>query len=67
MPEQLVGTVDELGLGSVRGIGDWAVLNVNGEPYARLARRCMRDRAWILRSFRRVVATPAASRPSRLR
>ena len=34
MPEQLVGTVEELGPGSVRGIGDWAVLNVNGERYA---------------------------------
>jgi hypothetical protein len=30
MPEQLVGTVEELGPGSVRGIGDWAVLNVDG-------------------------------------
>ena len=39
MPEQLVGTVDELGPGSVRGIGDWAVLNVNGERCA-VSRRC---------------------------
>ena len=41
MPEQLVGTVEELGPGSVRGIGDWAVLNVNGERYA-VSRRCER-------------------------
>ena len=39
MPEQLVGTIEELGPGSVRGIGDWAVLNVNGERYA-VSRRC---------------------------
>jgi nitrite reductase/ring-hydroxylating ferredoxin subunit len=44
MPEQLVGTVDELGPGSVRGIGDWAVLNVNGERYA-VSRRCRHLRA----------------------
>jgi Methyladenine glycosylase len=39
MPEQLVGTVEELGPGSVRGIGDWAVLNVNGERRAVSRRR----------------------------
>ena len=44
MPEQLVGTVEELGPGSVRGIGDWAVLNVNGERYA-VSRRCRHLRA----------------------
>jgi nitrite reductase/ring-hydroxylating ferredoxin subunit len=44
MPEQLVGTVQELGPGSVRGIGDWAVLNVNGERYA-VSRRCRHLRA----------------------
>src|SRR5882757_7131910 len=44
MPEQLVGTVDELGPGSVRGIGDWAVLNVNGERHA-VSRRCRHLRA----------------------
>jgi nitrite reductase/ring-hydroxylating ferredoxin subunit len=44
MPEQLAGTVEELGPGSVRGIGDWAVLNVNGERYA-VSRRCRHLRA----------------------
>jgi len=44
MPEQFVGIVDELGPGSVRGIGDWAVLNVNGERYA-VSRRCRHLRA----------------------
>ena len=44
MPEQLVGTVEELGPGSVRGIGDWAVLNVNGERFA-VSRRCRHLRA----------------------
>ena len=44
MSEQLVGTVDELGPGSVRGIGGWAVLNVNGERYA-VSRRCRHLRA----------------------
>ena len=44
MQEQLVGTVQELGPGSVRGIGDWTVLNVNGERYA-VSRRCRHLRA----------------------
>jgi nitrite reductase/ring-hydroxylating ferredoxin subunit len=44
MPEQLVGSIEELGPGSVRGIGDWAVLNVNGERYA-VSRRCRHLRA----------------------
>ena len=44
MPEQLVGSVEELGPGSVRGVGDWAVLNVNGERYA-VSRRCRHLRA----------------------
>ena len=44
MPEQLVGTVEELGPGSVRGIGGWAVLNVNGERCA-VSRRCRHLRA----------------------
>jgi 3-phenylpropionate/trans-cinnamate dioxygenase ferredoxin component len=39
MPEELVGTVEELGPGSVRGMGDWAVLNVDGKRYA-VSRRC---------------------------
>ena len=44
MAEQLVGTVDELGPGSVKGVGNWAVLNVNGERYA-VSRRCRHLRA----------------------
>jgi len=44
MPEELVGTVDELGPGSVRGIGDWAALNVDGERFA-VSRRCRHLRA----------------------
>ena len=44
MAEQLVGTVEELGPESVRGVGDWAVLNVNGERYA-VSRRCRHLRA----------------------
>ena len=39
MPQTLVGTVEELGPGSVRGVGDWAVLNVDGERRA-VSRRC---------------------------
>ena len=30
MTEQLVGTAKELGPGSVRGVGRWAVVNVDG-------------------------------------
>ncbi len=44
MPDQLVGTVEELGPGSVRGIGDFAVLNIGGERYA-LSRHCRHLRA----------------------
>jgi nitrite reductase/ring-hydroxylating ferredoxin subunit len=44
MPEELVGTVDELGPGSVQGVGGWAVLNVDGERYA-VSRRCRHLRA----------------------
>ena len=44
MSEQLVGTIDELGPGSVRGVGDWAVLNVGGERRA-VSRRCRHLRA----------------------
>jgi hypothetical protein len=44
MPEQLVGTVEELGPRSVRGVGQWAVLNVNGERRA-VSRRCRHLRA----------------------
>ena len=58
MPEQLVGTVDELGPGSVRGIGDWAVLNVNGERYA-VSRRCRH-----LRAMRRLLLSPGTGRRS---
>src|SRR5438105_3364755 len=39
MPRTLVGSVEELGPGSVRGVGDWAVLNVDGKRYA-VSRRC---------------------------
>ena len=39
MTEQFVGTIEQLGPGSVRGIGQWAVLNVDGERYA-VSRRC---------------------------
>ena len=44
MPEQLVGAVGDLGPGSVRGTGAWAVLNVDGERYA-VSRRCRHLRA----------------------
>jgi nitrite reductase/ring-hydroxylating ferredoxin subunit len=44
MPEELVGSVDELGPGSVRGVGHWAVLNVGGQRYA-VSRRCRHLRA----------------------
>src|SRR6476646_8450241 len=44
MAEQLVGTVEELGPGSVRGIGGWAVVNVDGERFA-VSRRCRHLRA----------------------
>jgi len=42
--DQLVGTAEELGPGSVRGVGDWAVLNVDGDRYA-VSRRCRHLRA----------------------
>jgi nitrite reductase/ring-hydroxylating ferredoxin subunit len=44
MSEELVGTVEELGPGSVRGVGGWAVLNVGGARYA-VSRRCRHLRA----------------------
>ena len=44
MAEQLVGTAQELGPGSVRGVGAWAVLNVEGRRYA-VSRRCRHLRA----------------------
>jgi nitrite reductase/ring-hydroxylating ferredoxin subunit len=44
MTEELVGTADELGPGSVRGVGGWAVLNVDGERFA-VSRRCRHLRA----------------------
>jgi nitrite reductase/ring-hydroxylating ferredoxin subunit len=44
MQEQLVGTVEELGPGSVRGMGGWAVLNVDGARYA-VSRHCRHLRA----------------------
>jgi 3-phenylpropionate/trans-cinnamate dioxygenase ferredoxin component len=44
MPEELVGTVAELGPGSVRGVGDWAVVNVDGKRSA-VSRRCRHMRA----------------------
>jgi len=44
MPRTLVGSVEELGPGSVRGVGDWAVLNVDGRRYA-VSRRCRHLRA----------------------
>jgi len=44
MGEELVGNADELGPGSVRGVGDWAVLNVDGRRYA-VSRRCRHLRA----------------------
>ena len=44
MSEQLVGTAKELGPGSVRGVGPWAVLNIDGRRYA-VSRRCRHLRA----------------------
>lgn len=44
MSEQLVGDAADLGPGSVRGIGDWAVLNVDDERYA-VSRHCRHLRA----------------------
>ena len=44
MAEQLVGTAKELGPGSIRGVGRWAVLNVDGRRYA-VSRRCRHLRA----------------------
>ena len=44
MSEELVGTIEELGPGSVRGVGDWAVLNVRGKRFA-VSRRCRHLRA----------------------
>ena len=44
MAEQFVGSADELGPGSVQGVGPWAVLNVDGARYA-VSRRCRHLRA----------------------
>src|ERR1700676_1283493 len=44
MPEQRVGSVADLGPGSVAGAGPWVVLNVDGERLA-LSRRCRHLRA----------------------
>ena len=44
MAEELAGTVEELGPGSVQGVGNWAVLNVEGKRYA-VSRRCRHLRA----------------------
>jgi nitrite reductase/ring-hydroxylating ferredoxin subunit len=44
MSEQLVGPADELGPGTVRGVGRWAVVNVDGRRYA-VSRRCRHLRA----------------------
>jgi nitrite reductase/ring-hydroxylating ferredoxin subunit len=44
MPAELVGTTVELGPGSVRGVGNWAVINVDGKRYA-VSRRCRHLRA----------------------
>lgn len=44
MSERLVGEAKDLGPGSVRGAGDWAVLNVDGRRYA-VSRRCRHLRA----------------------
>jgi nitrite reductase/ring-hydroxylating ferredoxin subunit len=44
MSDQLVGTAEELGPGSVRGVGGWAVLNVDGKRSA-VSRRCRHLRA----------------------
>jgi nitrite reductase/ring-hydroxylating ferredoxin subunit len=42
--EELVGSAAELGPGTVRGVGSWAVLNVDGHRYA-VSRRCRHLRA----------------------
>jgi nitrite reductase/ring-hydroxylating ferredoxin subunit len=42
--EQMVGPVEELGPGSVRGAGPWVVLNIDGQRVA-LSRRCRHLRA----------------------
>jgi len=44
MAEELVGSAEELGPGSVVGVGGWAVLNVDGRRYA-VSRRCRHLRA----------------------
>ena len=48
MAEELVGSAAELGPGSVRGVGDWAVLNVDGRRFA-VSRRCRHLRADLAR------------------
>ncbi len=44
MSETRVGSVGELGPGSVTGAGSWAVVNVDGKRYA-VSRRCRHLRA----------------------
>jgi nitrite reductase/ring-hydroxylating ferredoxin subunit len=44
MPEQRVGSVGELGPGSVAGAGPWVVVNVDGQRFA-LSRHCRHLRA----------------------
>ena len=44
MAEVDVGSVEDLGPGSVRGAGPWAVVNVGGKRYA-VTRRCRHLRA----------------------
>jgi nitrite reductase/ring-hydroxylating ferredoxin subunit len=44
MMELLAGSVEELGPGSVRGVGAWAVLNAAGQRYA-VSRHCRHLRA----------------------
>ena len=44
MAEELVGPIADLGPGTLRGVGGWVVLNVDGHRYA-LSRRCRHLRA----------------------
>jgi nitrite reductase/ring-hydroxylating ferredoxin subunit len=44
MSETRVGSVDELGPGSVTGVSSWAVVNVDGKRYA-VSRHCRHLRA----------------------
>jgi 3-phenylpropionate/trans-cinnamate dioxygenase ferredoxin component len=44
MSEYIVGSVEELGPGSVKGAGPWVVVNVDGQRHA-LSRKCRHLRA----------------------